>query len=53
MNQAELDRLVAQIGEEILARVAPAGNRSLTVAAPIGAMCHPYQTRQTLAIAIG
>jgi len=34
MNQAELDRLVAQIGEEILARVAPAGNWSLTVAAP-------------------
>ena len=34
MNQAELDRLVAQIGEEILARVVPAGNRSLTVAAP-------------------
>jgi deoxyribose-phosphate aldolase len=34
LNQAELDRLVAQIGEEILARVAPAGNRSLTVAAP-------------------
>ena len=33
MNQAELDRLVAQIGEEILARVAP-GNRSLTFAAP-------------------
>jgi deoxyribose-phosphate aldolase len=32
VNQAELDRLVAQIGEEILARVAP-GNRSLTVAA--------------------
>jgi deoxyribose-phosphate aldolase len=33
LNQAELDRLVAQIGEEILARVMP-GNRSLTVAAP-------------------
>jgi len=36
LNQAELDRLVAQIGEEILARVAP-GNRSPTVAAPKGA----------------
>jgi deoxyribose-phosphate aldolase len=35
LNQAELDRLVAQIGEEILARVAP-GNRSLTFAAPKG-----------------
>jgi deoxyribose-phosphate aldolase len=33
LNQAELDRLVAEIGEEILARVVPAGNRSLTVAA--------------------
>jgi hypothetical protein len=28
-------------------------NRSLKVAAPIGAMCHPYQTRQALAFAIG
>jgi len=33
LNQAELDRLVAQIGEEILARVAP-GSRTLTLAAP-------------------
>jgi deoxyribose-phosphate aldolase len=36
LNQAELDRLVAQIDEEILARVVP-GNRSLTFAAPTGA----------------